>query len=114
MQLALFGDSVSAIVAVEVPKKVREEYDNSVKELRDRFERHQAVLDHGTHDPFWPDGCNANLVRNHILYYKNKIKEFNKTYSLVLPEDFYRPTPEEVSNEYMAPNSKAAKHYNWN
>ena len=26
--------------------------------------------ENGCNDPFWPDGCNLNLTRNHIISYK--------------------------------------------
>lgn len=29
----------------------------------------------GCNDPFWPDGCNMNLTRNHIIYYRKQIEE---------------------------------------
>lgn len=52
---------------------------------------------YGGSDPFWSDGCNLNLVRNHILYYKNQLKEMNP-----IPEAFYKETPPEVDQSYMA------------
>ena len=56
----------------------------------------------GCNDPFWEDGCNMNLVRNHIIYYKNKILQICEENRLTLPEEYYLPTPPEVDSRYMA------------
>ena len=42
------------------------------KELRDSYERWNHILQNGAGDPFWEDGSNMNLVRNHIIYYKRQ------------------------------------------
>ena len=59
----------------------------------------------GCNDPFWPDGCNMNLVRNHIIYYRGKIEELCMEQDMTLPPEYYLPVPKEVSSAYMA-------HYN--
>lgn len=33
------------------------------------------INENGCNDPFWADGVNMNLLRNHILYAKRKISE---------------------------------------
>ena len=30
------------------------------------------ILENGCNDPFWPDGTNLNLTRNHIISYKRE------------------------------------------
>lgn len=35
----------------------------------------QDLLANGCNDPFWPDGVNMNLVRNHIIYGLRQIAE---------------------------------------
>lgn len=58
---------------------------------------------HGCNDPFWPDGMNMNLTRNHIIYDKRRISEICTENSLFpLPEEMYLSTPPEVDNYYMA------------
>lgn len=42
--------------------------------IRER-EHWKHINEKGCNDPFWPDGCNLNLARNHILYYRRKIEE---------------------------------------
>ena len=41
------------------------------KELRGSYECWNHILQNGAGDPFWEDGANMNLVRNHIIYYKS-------------------------------------------
>ena len=35
------------------------------------------LMANGCNDPFWPDGVNLNLVRNHIIYGLRQIAELN-------------------------------------
>lgn len=61
----------------------------------------------GSRDPFWPDGCNMNLVRNHIIHHKMQLLELCE--GRELPSEYYLPTPAEVDNNYMAPNGEFYK-----
>ncbi|AEG14512.1 hypothetical protein Desku_0913 [Desulfofundulus kuznetsovii DSM 6115] len=92
-------------------RPLKEEYDECVAALKERFERHAEILAKGTTDPFYPDGVNANLVRNHILYYRKRLEEICSQSFLALPEIYFRPVPEPVDESYMAPGSRAAKLY---
>jgi len=56
----------------------------------------------GCNDPFWSDGANINLIRNHIIYYKNEIAEICQETGEELPSEYYLPTPPVVDNNYMA------------
>lgn len=60
------------------------------------------INEHGCNDPFWPDGSNMNLVRNHILYYRHRIEEICAETGDILPEEYYLPVPPEVNKRYMA------------
>ena len=46
-----------------------------VRELERDYARWEQVYMAGSKDPFWPDGVNANLCRNHILCGKRRIRE---------------------------------------
>ena len=46
---------------------------DALKEL----ERWNAIRKNGSNDPFWPDGVNLNLVRNHIIYANRHLKELS-------------------------------------
>lgn len=89
--------------------KVEKEYRNLIDDLEREFKQHANILKHGTNDPFWEDGCNLWLTRNHIIHGKRKIKELCEENNIPLPDIVNRPTPEEVPRDYMAPNSKAAR-----
>ncbi len=68
-------------------------------ELEQAYEHWQYLYENGGSDPFWPDGVNLNLVRNHILYYKGEIQ---KIPGAEQREILLRDIPKEVSNGYMA------------
>lgn len=63
--------------------------------------RWNYILENGCNDPFWPDGCNMNLIRNHIISYKLEIAEYCETTGEELPPEYYLPTPPEVDDNYM-------------
>lgn len=75
------------------------EYRASVVEELEIWKRHN---ERGCTDPFWADGCNMNLIRNHIIYYKDKITKICEESRLTLPEEYYLPLPPEIDNGYMA------------
>lgn len=72
------------------------------KSLEERFDRWEHLKEYGGSDPFWEDGCNMNLVRNHISFSKREIKEMCDKEGSKLPEIYSRETPPEVDNNYMA------------
>jgi len=59
------------------------------------------INQNGCNDPFWSDGCNMNLTRNHIIYAKRQIAEICEKYGMRLPEEMYLPIPPEVDDYYM-------------
>ena len=73
-----------------------------IGQLKERFEHWDDVYANGCSDPFWADGTNLNLIRNHINYYKREIEECCAEYSLPVPEIIDKPTPDELPNNYMA------------
>ena len=52
------------------------------------FRTHEHLKTHGGQDPFWPDGTNMNLTRNHIIYEKRQIMELCSISGLDLPPDY--------------------------
>lgn len=80
----------------------KKEKENLAEELAKSFERWEYLKEHGGSDPSYADGTNMNLVRNHIMYYKNRmVEEYGRDYEKY-PEIFYREPPPEVDNDYMA------------
>lgn len=53
----------------------RKENENLAGELAESFAQWENLKEHGGSDPFYADGTNMNLVRNHIMYYKNRMVE---------------------------------------
>ena len=74
--------------------------DNPAVQLEERFARWNFLYHHGSFDPTWSDGVNLNLVRNHIIYAKRQIEE--STPYGAYPDIYYRDTPPEVDQNYMA------------
>lgn len=69
-------------------------------ELENLYKRWGHLYEHGGSDPFWSDGVNANMIKNQIIYCKNKIENENSLF--LLPDAYYRDIPPELPNNYMA------------
>lgn len=68
------------------------------------FARWNQIAMNGSGDPFWPDGTNMNLVRNHIIWYYRKLDELEENLQLSMfdvPDTRRRPLPPVVPNNYM-------------
>jgi hypothetical protein len=70
--------------------------------IRKEIECWEYINKNGCNDPFWPDGTNMNLTRNHIIYAKDQISEICEVNNLPIPEEMYLPIPPEVNDYYMA------------
>lgn len=70
--------------------------------IRREIEHWKAINQNGCNDPFWSDGCNMNLTRNHIISYQRQIHEICTENQLPLPEECYLSIPPEVDDNYMA------------
>lgn len=97
---------VSLISSNKGDGTVKKDKDSDLECLRNdiiqEIKRWNDINENGCNDPFWPDGCNMNLVRNHILYYRKSILEICIEHNVLLPEEYYIPVPPEVSAHYMA------------
>lgn len=82
--------------------------ENPVEELEKAFARWDYIYEYGANDPCWEDGCNLNLVRNHIAYYKRKIADQFPPDQR--PAAFLRADPPEVNNKYMARPKEIREH----
>lgn len=67
------------------------------QELIDAYYQWNFLYENGGTDPFWPDGVNLNLVRNHIIYYKFSMEKLD-----FYPEAYYWELPQKVEDSYMA------------
>ena len=75
------------------------ELDSNIKE---RYSRWLLLYADGCNDPYWSDGTNINLVRNHIHFYKKSCEiELGDKYYLY-PDSYFFPDPKEVPDDFMA------------
>lgn len=82
------------------------------KSIRETYKRWGKLKRKGGTDPFWPDGTNMNLVRNHVFYYQIQLRDLCKAEGVrPCPKEARLKPPPAVSENYMAPGSKSAKHY---
>ena len=82
----------------KAPEQERKEL---CKEIRNEIDHWEDLNRNGCSDPFWSDGCNMNLTRNHIIYAKHRILEICDRHGLPIPEEMYFPILPEVSDYYM-------------
>lgn len=47
------------------------------------------------------DGVNLNIVRNHILYEKNRLEELLGDNVHLYPDSYFYPIPDELSEDFM-------------
>lgn len=83
-------------------KTPKEQISSYCEEMRKSIAQWKDINQNGCNDPFWEDGCNMNLVRNHIIYYKRMISDICKESQLPFPDEYYFSVPPEVDNRYMA------------
>jgi len=69
--------------------------------LEDSFCRWDKELLSGGSDPYYTDGQNMNLLRNHIISAKYDMKEAGE-----FPEIYHRKTPEELPEHFMVQAEK--------
>ena len=72
------------------------------EQIRKEIGQWKDINQNGCNDPFWPDGCNMNLTRNHIISYKRDIAELCEKAGMSLPEEYFLKIPPEVDDNYMA------------
>ena len=91
------------------PHKEIEECCSTLRTTPSKWIHHR---DYGCNDPFWADGCNMNLLRNHMIYAKNRIQSVCQGYGILPPEELNIPIPPYVDENYFAdPNCDRAKKY---
>lgn len=83
----------------ESPEKTVKLY---CEQIRKEISYWKDINQNGCNDPFWPDGCNMNLTRNHIISYQRQLREICTENQLPLPDEYYFAVPPVVDNSYMA------------
>lgn len=77
----------------------RKEY---CRNVREEIEQWKDINKNGCNDPFWSDGCNMNLTRNHIIYAQEQIRKICKENNIPFPEECYLSVPPKADINYMA------------
>ena len=77
-------------------------------DIRDSFVRWNQIYQNGAGDPFWADGVNLELVRNHIIYYKRKCEE--ELLPEQYPPEYHMELPPVVDRLYMARAAEIKEH----
>lgn len=72
---------------------------NWEQSLKEDFLRWEHMSQYGGSDPFWSDGVNMNLLRNHIIHNKRELEKKISSKE-ELPEIYYRETPPEADENY--------------
>ena len=72
------------------------------EQCRKSYEQWQNIFENGCHDPFWEDGINLNLVRNHIIYFQRQMNDLCEEIGYLKPEICSREIPKAVDPHYMA------------
>lgn len=67
--------------------------------VRRELEHWQDIFTNGCSDPAWPDGCNLNLTRNHILAVLRELRDLGEDTSAEY-------IPPEVASGLMIPGGK--------
>ena len=78
---------------------------NWEQELQNCFSQWDYLREHGGSDPFWSDGVNLNLLRNHIIFTKREL-EHAIPLEAARPEIYYREIPPEVRDDYYVNSGK--------
>lgn len=87
---------------VDIKSQIQKYAEQIVRELNS-WEYYRLV---GGQDPFYSDGENMNLIRQHIISYKNDIRDLCAKHNEPFPEEYYLATPSEVDKNYLAKNGK--------
>lgn len=77
-----------------MPRRKKQEQPNLKDQLMESVKRWHTLKEVGGSDPFWEDGVNMNLVRNHIIYYINECEKAGIKVDVKVPD--------EVDPKYMA------------
>ena len=85
-----------------IEKSAEDKVSECCRNIRQEIEHWKDINQNGCNDPFWSDGCNMNLTRNHIIYAQRQIREICEKNQTPLPEECYLSIPPEVDQLYMA------------
>ena len=82
--------------------------DELIAECEHEYATWKNIRQNGCRDPCWADGVNLNLVRNHIIYAKEKIKEYCEQEGVDTSPIFLLELPPQVAPNFMT-NAESIK-----
>lgn len=82
---------------------------DEIAEIRNEYKMWDWIAEHGCSDPFWTDGANMNIIRNHIIYYKKQLISQAEEENAPIPQEFYWALPPEVPDTYMVKSGRCYK-----
>lgn len=92
-------------------KSVDDQLQELILKVNDTITRWKSYKENGGTDPFYPDGVNMNLLRNHLIHYKREIRELCAENNVSLQgEAFFPNLPYTDENYFAKPESERAKY----
>ena len=82
---------------------------DEIAEIRNEYQAWDWIAEHGCGDPFWEDGANMNIIRNHIIYYKKQLISQAEEENAPIPQEVYWALPPEVPDTYMVKSGRCYK-----
>ena len=79
---------------------------DEIAEIRNEYKMWGEIAEHGCGDPFWEDGANMNIIRNHIIYYKKQLISKAEKENAPIPQEVFWALPPEVPDTYMVKSVK--------
>lgn len=81
--------------------KKKEKEPDLEESLIKAYQNWENTRETGCHDPHYDDSVNLNLLRNHILYYKNQMEEKYGEDLGKYPEIYFKELPPEMDRGFM-------------
>lgn len=84
------------------------------KEIRDNLERYEYLRAHGGSDPFWSDGVNMNLCRNHAIYLRSRVEtDLDPEYYVKYLRESRKKLEVILGSEYLEPKIREGQLTIW-
>lgn len=91
----------------KTPQELLYSYEEKILDSRKRWD---YLKKNGGSSPFYADGCDLNLVRNHMIYYQHLMEEICRENKLSLPDSFYIDLPPLMDDSYMVRSEEIRVH----
>lgn len=89
-----------------MPKREKHSVESLSDSIRASFEHWEEIRKKGCGDPFYPDGVNMNLIRNHIICDQGLLRDLCKANGFKCPFIARKHPPREVMDSFMSKGSR--------